>query len=173
MKRFLGVEPTLMTTTLDPEYGDRYLRWNRFSPSLDREFDSADSYAAKFRFSIMAEARFDLIETLNEYVRSGEASIEDILRLDEERRVHTLLLNDRERELVAEEAADNVVLTCAESALQQDPITIIDYLWPESTEYAESRGLDHLPPGMITLHYIEHCMMRVRGNEIVRAIAKL
>lgn len=173
MERFLAVEPTLLVTTLDPAYGDRYLRCDRFSPSVFGAYESAGSHAEKFKFSIMAQARADLIETLKEYVHSGNASIEDILRLDEERRAHTMLLDDRQRMLVAEEAADNVVLTCAESALQQDPVVIMDYLWPEASEYAGCNGLERCHPGTIVLRYIEHCMMRVRGNELVQAISKL
>ena len=173
MKRFLEVEPSLLVTTLDPQYGDRYLSWDRHSPSIHRAFDSADSYAKKFRFAIMAEARFDLIKTLNEYVRSGEASVEDILRLDDERHVHTMLLSSSERKMVAEEAADNVVLTCAESALQQDPVMIMDHLWPEAEVYAKRNDLERCQPGTIILRYIEHCMMYTRGSELVKAIAKL
>lgn len=173
MKRFLEVEPTLMVTTLDPEYGDRYLRPSRFPPSLRQEFESADSYAKKFRFAIMAEARISVIETLHDYVRSGDASVEDILRLDEDRYTHMMLLNDHERALVAEEAADSVVLTCAESALKQDPRILTDYLWPETEEYAERRGIEHLPSDTLVLLYIEHCMMRLRGSDLMKAIAKL
>lgn len=173
MKRFLAVEPTLLVTTLDPEYGDRYLRCDRFSPSLHGAYESIDSHAERLRFSVMAQARADLIETLKDYVRSGNASVEDILRLDEERRVHTMLLNNRQRTLVAEEAADNVVLTCAESALKQDPVVIMDYLWPEALEHAHGNGSERCHPGTIVLRYIEHCMMRVRGNELVQAISRL
>ncbi len=173
MKRFLEVEPTLMVTTLDPEYGDRYLRPSRFPPSLRQEFESADSYAKKFRFAIMAEARISVIETLHDYVRSGDASVEDILRLDEDRCAHMMLLNDRERALVAEEAADSVVLTCAESALKQDPILIMNQVWPEAMDHAERNGIDHLHGGTIVLRYIEHCMMRLHGSDLMKAIAKL
>lgn len=173
MQRFLAVEPQLVTQPLDPQFGDRYLRPDRIARTLSDYYDGVCSHADRMRFMMVVETRADLIATLNDYVHSGAASVEDILRLEQDTRVNMMLLGEKDRTLIAEEATGNVILTCAESALQEDPIYIMDYLWPEAVEHAKRNGCDHLHPGSITLNYIEHCMQRTHGEDIRRVIGQL